>query len=164
MDGLLFNNDLLDQYILAGNENTKAEQLRVLADHFCDKIRMRVAENPATPIDVLRNLSHDANHDVRIAVATNRNCESVVLERLARDADVTVRHGMAQDIGIPPPLLEKLAEDENCWVKSEAEKTLFILKSRGGDELAKRRRLHVLKQLDANSKQTAGRRESKAAT
>jgi len=66
----LLNKELLEQYILAGSTNTSPEKLRVLAEHFCDKIRFRVAENPRTPVDVLRNLSRDPNHDVRVAVAS----------------------------------------------------------------------------------------------
>lgn len=53
------NEELLEQYIRAGSDVTSHSQLRDLAEHFCDKIRMRVAENPGTPADVLRNLSHD---------------------------------------------------------------------------------------------------------
>lgn len=163
MDARIFNEALLEQYLLAGSENTKAEQLRVLADHFCDKIRMRVAENPATPADVLRNLSHDVNHDVRIAVATNPKTEADVLERLARDDDVTVRHGMAQDISVSRVLLQQLAEDENPWVSAEAQKTLAFLNTRGGDELAKRRKMHLLKNPEQSLEERAGRRDPKAA-
>lgn len=135
------NEELLEQYILAGSSETNAEKLRVLAEHFCDKIRMRVAENPSTPQDVLRNLAHDPNHDVRVAVASNTSCEEAVIGRLARDSDVVVRHGLAQNIDTPRAILEELADDENGWVKGEALKSLQILDSRSGDEVGRRRHL-----------------------
>lgn len=47
------NEELLEQYILAGSETVPADKLRVLAGHFCDQIRLRVAENSVTPTDAL---------------------------------------------------------------------------------------------------------------
>lgn len=135
------NKELLEQYILAGCATTSADNLRVLAEHFCDKIRMRVAENPSTPPDVLRNLAHDSNRDVRVAVASNASCENSVIERLARDNDVVVRHGLAQNIDTPRAILEELADDENGWVRGEALKSLQILDSRSSDEVGRRRNL-----------------------
>lgn len=135
------NKELLEQYILAGCVTTNAEKLRVLAEHFCDKIRMRVAENPSTPTDVLRNLAHDPNHDVRVAVVSNASCEDQVIERLARDNDIVVRHGLAQNIDTPKAILEELADDENGWVRGEALKSLQILDTWSGDEVGRRRNL-----------------------
>lgn len=137
----LLNQELLEQYILAGSPHTSREQLRVLAEHFCDKIRIRVAENPKTPADVLRNFAHDANHDVRVAVAGNESCEQSVIYALARDSDVVVRHGLAQNIATPRVILEELADDDNGWVRGEALKTLHILDSKSGDEVGRRRQL-----------------------
>lgn len=137
----ILNEGLIEQYIMAGSTRTGSEKLRGLAEHFCDKIRMRVAENPSTPTDVLRNLAHDPSHDVRIAVASNDGCEYSVIERLARDSDVIVRHGLAQNIDIPRVILEELAEDENGWVRGEALKSLQIIDSRSGDEVGRQRNL-----------------------
>jgi hypothetical protein len=133
------NKELLDQYILAGSKKAKPEQLRVLAEHFCDKIRLRVAENPATPAELLWNLAHDPNHDVRIAAGCNPSCDESVLNLLIRDADIVVRHGLAQSIDTPRMLLEVLADDDNGWVRGEALKSLGILDSKTGDEVGKRR-------------------------
>ena len=125
----ILNEELIKQYIVAGSTRTRSEKLRVLAEHFCDKIRMRVAENPSTPTNVLRNLAHDPSNDVRIAVATNKSCEDAVIKRLARDNDVIVRHGLAQNVDLPRAILEELADDENGWVRGEALKTLEIIDS-----------------------------------
>lgn len=137
----ILNEELIKQYIMAGSTRTRSEKLRVLAEHFCDKIRMRVAENPSTPPDVLRNLAHDPSNDVRIAVATNKSCEDAVIKRLARDNDVIVRHGLAQNVDLPRAILEELADDENGWVRGEALKTLEIIDSRSGDEVGRQRNL-----------------------
>lgn len=144
------NKELLEQYILAGCTTTGAVELRALAENFCDKIRLRVAENPNTPTDVLRNLAHDPNHDVRVAVASNTSCENSVIERLARDNDVVVRHGLAQNIDTPRAILEELADDENGWVRGEALKSLRILDSRSGDEVERRRNLRERNRHMAN--------------
>ena len=140
------NQALLDQYILAGSVKATPEQLRMLAEHFCDKIRLRVAENPKTSPELLFNLSHDVNPDVRVAVAGNNNCDRVTLMRLIRDSDVVVRHGIAQNISTPLILLEYLGLDENGWVRGEAIKTLDILDESSNnafthDEVADRRQI-----------------------
>lgn len=106
------------------------------------QVRLRVAENPNSPIDVLRKLAGDLNHDVRIAVAANPACEPILRFNLANDADVVVRHGLAQNIDTPRSLLLELSSDENGWVRGEALKTLQILDSRPGDEVGHRRDLH----------------------
>lgn len=133
------NKELLEQYILAGSADTSPEKLRVLAEHFCDKIRLRVAENPATPPELLWNLAHDANHDVRVAAGCNPSADESVLNLLVRDADIIVRHGLAQSIDTPRQLLEGLADDDNGWVRGEALKSLAILDSKSGDEVARQR-------------------------
>lgn len=119
MEAAKINEELLEQYILAGSTRTKPEQLRVLAEHFCDKIRMRVAENPAVSPELLWNLAHDANHEVRVAAGCNPSSDESVLNLLARDSDIVVRHGLAQSISAPRKLLEVLAEDDNGWVRGD---------------------------------------------
>ena len=141
MKAVNLNKEIIEQYIKAGAADAHAEQLRVLAEHHCDKIRLRVAENPKTPADVLWSLSQDPNHDVRIAVAANPSCESTVRSRLAQDSDVIVRHGMAQNISTPAEILRMLADDDNGWVRGEAIRSLEIITSRSGDEMASRRQL-----------------------
>ncbi|MBS1955216.1 MAG: HEAT repeat domain-containing protein [Cyanobacteria bacterium SZAS-4] len=139
MEAATLNKELLEQYVLAGSSKTKPEQLRVLAEHFCDKIRLRVAENPATPPELLWNLAHDRNHDVRVAAGCNPSANESVLNLLVRDADIIVRHGMAQSIETPRLLLEILADDDNGWVRGEALKSLRILDSKVFDEVGNRR-------------------------
>jgi hypothetical protein len=141
MEAAKLNEELLEQYVLAGSTKAKPEQLRVLAEHFCDKIRLRVAENPVTPAEVLWNLAHDGSHDVRIAVGGNPACDESIFDLLVCDADIVVRHGLAQNIATPRMLLEVLAEDDNGWVRGDALKTLSILDSKAGDELGKQRKL-----------------------
>jgi hypothetical protein len=133
------NKELLEQYLLAGSETVSINQLRVLASHFCDKIRLRVAENPRTPSTVLGVLANDSNHDIRVAVAGNPACHESVLRELVGDNDIVVRHGIAQNISTPKRFLEILAEDENGWVRGEAIKTLEILGHRSFDEVGRRR-------------------------
>ena len=138
--------ELLEQYILAGSSDATPDQLRQLADHFCDKVRLRVAENLKASSELLFNLSQDPNHDVRVAVAGNKNCDRATLMHLVRDNDVVVRHGIAQNIFTPLIVLEYLAMDENGWVRGEAIKTLEILESTFDgvhlrDEVADRRQM-----------------------
>jgi hypothetical protein len=150
MEPSRLNEELLDQYIAAGSSDTKLEQLRVLAEHFCDKIRMRVAENPVISPELLWNLAHDPNHDVRVAVGCNPSCNAAVLNLLVCDSDVVVRHGLAQNVDTPRGLLEKLTEDDNGWVRGEALKSLAILDSKTGDELGRRRRKNRTKRVSAS--------------
>lgn len=133
----LLTEDTLHQYILAGSTKNSS-LLRSLANHPCDKIRLRVAENIATPIDVLRVLAQDTNQDVKIAVAANHSCEQTIRQLIASESDVIVRHGLAQNICTPKALLEKLSSDENGWVRGEALKTLQILEQ-VNDEVGQRR-------------------------
>lgn len=131
---------LISDYVQAGALVTSPERLRELATHENHRIRLRVAENANTPHDVLKLLSLDANPDVKIAVASNSSTEEWLATALAIDSDVIVRHGLAQSIDTPRKILEMLIEDENGWVKGEAVKTMQILDSREGDELAPRRK------------------------
>ncbi|MDR3617083.1 MAG: HEAT repeat domain-containing protein [Candidatus Obscuribacterales bacterium] len=121
------NTDLLELYIRAGSTEMSSQQLRVLAGHRCEKIRIRVAENPSTPLDLLWHLAHDESPDVRIAVGCNPSCDECIINLLRSDDDITVRHGLAQSIETPRMLLETLAEDDNGWVREEALKSLRIL-------------------------------------
>jgi hypothetical protein len=142
------NDELLEQYIMAGSTGTGAEQLRVLSEHYCGRVRLRVAENQATPPDVLAKLASDVNPDVKIAVAANPSCDRSIVRLIAADIDVAVRHGLAQNIATPGSVLEELSRDENGWVRGEALKTLQILAGRRYDEVGRRRRLRRRKMQD----------------
>lgn len=142
------NDNFLKDYIRAGSGSTSAEILRQLAGHASPKIRLRVAENKATPQDVLERLAWDKNPDVVIAVAANKTSPELLVQEIARESDVLVRHGLAQSLETPRGVLEILGEDENGWVRGEAIKTLRILDSWKNDELSVRR--SVRKRLSCN--------------
>lgn len=130
---------LLQLYVAAGANTTSTEKLRKLASSRCDKIRMRVAENASTPSDVLAVLAEDHSADVRIAAATNRSTPLQAVQKVATDPDISIRHLIAQSINSPESVLNALREDENPWVRMEAEKTLQILRTWSGQELANAR-------------------------
>ena len=141
MEAVDTNKESFEQYLLAGSPDVHCEQLTVLAEHSCSKIRRRVAENPKTPPEILWSLSQDSHPDVRIAVAGNPGCDWATHERLIRRDDVQVRHGIAQSVHSPVHLLRVLAEDDNGWVRGEALRTLEILASKFTDEVSVRREL-----------------------
>lgn len=130
------SDNFLKDYIQAGSGSTSPDNLRQLAVHENDKIRLRVAENKAAPKDVLEMLAWDRNPDVVTAVASNKTSPEALVQRIARESDVLVRHGLAQSLETPRRILEILCEDENGWVRGEAIKTLKILDSWKNDELS----------------------------
>lgn len=123
--------ELFSEYIKAGSQSCSPATLEVMAHSEIDCIRLRVAENPRTPIDTLELLSTDKNPDVRIAVGTNNSTPPYVSFKLALDEDPNVRLGLADDINTPIELLEKLARDENPYVASRAIDTMKVISSRG---------------------------------
>lgn len=65
--------------------------LEVLARDTHPLIRLRVVEDPRTPLRVLRVLTDDKNSIVRRWVATNPNANESILEKLQRDHSAGVR-------------------------------------------------------------------------
>lgn len=126
-----FYDKILDSYIKAGSQSCSADMLEVMAHSDIERIRLRVAENPKTPIDILEILSTDRCPDVRIAVGTNHSTPAFISFKLAFDEDPNVRLGLADDINTPIELLEKLSEDENPYIACRARQTINIICSQG---------------------------------
>jgi hypothetical protein len=122
--------DILTNYINAGSSSCSPKLLCDLAKSEVDKIRLRVAENPRTPISVLELLAKDTNADVRIAVGTNPSTPLTLSYVLACDADPNVRLGLADDVATRLELLERLAEDANPYVSQRAKQTKEIVLSK----------------------------------
>ena len=126
MMGARFYGEILSNYVQAGSQSCSSSVLEQLAHSDVDRIRLRVAENPKTPIDVLELLSTDSNADVRVAVGTNPSTPAHMSYALAFDVDPNVRLGLAEDLNTPIELLDKLMEDENPYVSSRATETKAI--------------------------------------
>lgn len=123
----MFGNQLIDDYLKAGNNGTAAKELETLASHTRSKIRLRVAENEKTPSHVLERLVKDPDPEVRLAAAANASTPVDLVFSLALDEDPSVRHGLAEDPNTPLGLLKILAQDENAYVSCRAQKTLLSL-------------------------------------
>jgi hypothetical protein len=115
--------DKWTDYIKAGSNSCSPQLLEELAHSEVDLIRIRVAENPVTPLEILEILAADKNADVRIAVGTNPSTPAHISYGLAFDEDPNVRLGLAEDMNTPVELLEKLAEDTNPYVSCRAAQT-----------------------------------------
>jgi hypothetical protein len=116
-----------EPYLKAGQENTRANELRRLAIHDHHLVRLRVAEHPNSPQDVLKILAKDQHPDVRAAVGEHPSAPAEILERLVADLSVDVRYVLAESPSIPGHLLQKLAADENPYVSVRAQRTLRSL-------------------------------------
>ena len=131
MFGVRQHGDLLSNYIKAGSQSCSLELLEAMAHSEIDRIRLRVAENPHTPIDILQVLAADKSADVRVAVGTNPSTPPYISYGLAFDQDPNVRMGLADDISTPIELLDKLTEDSNPYVSYRAAQTKEIVLSQG---------------------------------
>lgn len=138
--------DIISKYVQAGSQSCSPELLEAMAHSDIDRIRLRVAENPRTPIDVLEILAADKNADVRVAVGTNPSTPPYISYRLAFDEDPNVRLGLADDINTPIELLEKLSEDSNPYVSYRAIETRDIVLSQGKPRRFGRRFIRWLKE------------------
>ena len=87
----------------------------VLALHYQEKIKL--AENPNTPVETLKVLATDKNVDVRYWVTRNPNTPVETLKVLATDEDYRVRYWVAENPNTPVETLKVLATDENCTVR-----------------------------------------------
>lgn len=123
--------DMFAHYVKAGSQSCSQQLLEELAHSKIDRIRLRVAENPRTPLDTLELLASDNNPDVRVAVGTNPSTPAYISYRLAFDEDPNVRLGLADDVNTPIELLAKLMEDENPYVSYRAAQTKDIVLSQG---------------------------------
>lgn len=123
--------DILTNYVRAGRENSSSQVLAKLASSEVARIRVRVGENPKTPIEVLEVLATDRNADVRIAVGTNPSTPTHISYGLTFDEDPSVRLGLAEDLSTPIELLNKLIEDANPYVSCRAKETKELILSQG---------------------------------
>lgn len=123
--------DIFTDYVKAGSHNCSPDMLEAMAHSSIDLIRLRVAENPRTPVEALEVLASDKNTDVRIAVGTNPSTPPYLSYQLAFDEDPSVRLGLADDVNAPLELLEKLGEDANPYVSYRAKQTREIVESQG---------------------------------
>jgi hypothetical protein len=131
MFGAIQYGDVFTNYVKAGSHSCSPELLEAMAHSDIDRIRLRVAENPRTPIEILEVLAADKNVDVRVAVGTNPSTPPYVSYKLASDADLNVRLGLADDIHTPIELLEMLIEDANPYVSYRAAQTKEIVLAQG---------------------------------
>jgi hypothetical protein len=120
------HSDIL-KYVQAGDPNCSPEVLEDLARDEVDRIRLRVAENTATPTEVLEFLAEDKNVDVRIAVGTNSSSPPDVRRNLAFDQDLNVRLGLAEDPNTSLEVLNILSRDANPYVSCRAEQTKTLV-------------------------------------
>ncbi|MBY0356580.1 MAG: hypothetical protein K2W82_01155 [Candidatus Obscuribacterales bacterium] len=138
--------DVLSNYVKAGSQSCSPELLEAMAHSDVDRIRLRVAENPRTPIDILEVLAADKNADVRVAVGTNPSTPPYISYKLAFDEDINVRLGLADDVHTPIELLETLTEDANPYVSYRAVQTKDIVLSQGKPRRFGRRFIRWLKE------------------
>ncbi|HEY9773517.1 MAG TPA: hypothetical protein V6C81_06880 [Planktothrix sp.] len=131
MLGARLNGDAFKHYLKAGSQSCSPELLEAMAHSEIDRIRVRVAENPRTPIDVLEILAMDKNVDVRVAVGTNPSTPPYLSYKLASDDEPNVRLGLAEDVNTPVEILDKLADDANPYVSHLAMQTRAIVMSQG---------------------------------
>lgn len=123
--------DVFESYVKAGSQSCSESVLEAMSHSESERIRLRVAENPNTPIDVLELLSTDKSPDVRIAVGTNCSTPPYISFKLAYDSDPDVRLGLADDVNTPIELLERLMKDENPYVACRAEQTRNVIHTQG---------------------------------
>jgi|688.fasta_scaffold193641_1 hypothetical protein len=137
--------DVISNYVKAGSQSCSPELLEVMDHSDIDRIRLRVAENPRTPIHILEILAADKNEDVRVAVGTNPSTPPHLSYQLAFDENIDVRLGLADDINTPFEVLETLTEDSNPYVRSRAIQTKEIALEHGSPRRFGRRFLQWLK-------------------
>lgn len=119
----------LENYVRAGSQQCSPALLEQLAHSEIDRIRLRVAENPNTPVAVLKLLASDINADVRAAVGTNPTTPRSLIHTLAEDPDPNVRLGLAENLNTSIEILDKLKDDENPYISLRATETKNLVLS-----------------------------------
>ena len=109
-------------YVTAGT-TWDEELLRDLARSELVSIRMRVAENPRTPLFTLLLLSRDPRKEVRLALIENPKVTYSIVCNLAKDDDVDIRYALAENPFLPVSVLCFLCEDDNPYVAWRAHLT-----------------------------------------
>ena len=131
MLGARHHGDIWANYVKIGCSSCSPQVLEQMAHSEIERIRLRVAENPRTPVDILEMLASDKSADVRVAVGTNPSTPAYISYSLAFDEDPNVRLGLADDLNTPVELLEKLMDDANPYVSCRAAQTKEIVLSQG---------------------------------
>lgn len=112
------------EHIQAGNELTTKKLLRKLSNSQDCKVRLRLAENPASPVDTLVRLAKDPNAEIRASVASNPATPKDIVRTLANDENDDVRLSMASDPHQSLEILAELGNDRNPYIRICASKTL----------------------------------------
>jgi hypothetical protein len=115
---------LFDEYIRAGNTHLTTQELETLAESQNYRVRVRVAENPATPNWILAKLARDQHPDVRLTAGINPKTPVDIVFSLILDEDPTVRLGLAEEPLVPIGVLKALVRDENPYVSEQALRTI----------------------------------------
>lgn len=118
---------VVEDYFLAGRDNTPPTTLQMLAHSACPHVRTRVAENRSTPIQTLERLSQDVNVDVRIGLGCNQNAPPALRWKLAFDDHLDVRFSLADNANTPLLILVWLSSDDNPYIAHRANKTISAL-------------------------------------
>lgn len=108
---------------LARNPSCPAELLQALSSydfHHRDRLRAAVAGNPNSSADLLRVLARDDDQNVRRYLAANASCPVDLLEELARSPFEWVRGSVAGNASCPEALLRCLARDHEAEVRGAA--------------------------------------------
>ncbi len=118
----MLEDDVFYLYVQAGRSDIEVQDLAKLAKHEHPLIRMRVAENPLSPVGVLVALASDPNPEVRCALSENPAIPMFIMDILAEDEHDDVRYWVADNPHTPIFVLGKLILDKNCYVASRARK------------------------------------------
>lgn len=114
------NNGYIHQ-CLVSNPNVYFHMLK--EDTSVD-LRVRIAQNPLTPIAVLETLSKDKDIHVLYTVAKNNNTPEHILNDFAQSDMVEICRAVASNWYTPVDTLKQLMNHENTYVKFCAERTL----------------------------------------
>ena len=110
-------------YVIAGTSCDES-LLKELARSPQESIRIRVAENPCTPLFTLLLLSRDPQTEVRLALIDNPKATYSIICNLAKDDNPDVRFGLADNPTAPLSILCFLCQDENPYVAWRANSTI----------------------------------------
>ncbi|MEH1949844.1 MAG: hypothetical protein V7K77_23260 [Nostoc sp.] len=108
-----------EQYEIASDWDTDAEQLANLAQSRWDCIRLAVAQNPSTSQETLLALAEDKVFKIRLAVAKNSVTSSQVLAVLA-ESDLEIQAVVAAHYNATEEILEKFPQYPNTNVQLAA--------------------------------------------
>lgn len=118
--------------IVASHPRIPGELLETLAQERRDsRVRSAVAGNLQTPAEALRMLAQDQEATVRENVASNPRTPMDVLQALAQDCEAAVRGNVAWNKHTPVELLHVLVQDHDAGVQRLANLVLRLLSEAG---------------------------------